>query len=168
MLNELNTPYVSVNGSGMLVIGTSVGQETPRRKPTVTTKTQKPNVREIKIRFDAPGSSHDNPYFPEFGTATDFDSIRRPTSAKSVNSSQASTPTPPSPTNPCSLGPAGNGAFTEQNVFDAGINLDHYTMISSTNGPSGKREPKRGCGDVMPVLPRWRSSGRRVDGGGDA
>ncbi|KAJ7588601.1 hypothetical protein C8J56DRAFT_889371 [Mycena floridula] len=30
--------------------------------------------------------------------------------------------------------------------------------------PSDKRGPKRGCGDVMPVLPRWRSSGGHVDG----
>ncbi|KAJ7592301.1 hypothetical protein C8J56DRAFT_1046675 [Mycena floridula] len=28
----------------------------------LNTPPQKPNVREIKIRFDAPGSSHDNPY----------------------------------------------------------------------------------------------------------
>ncbi|KAJ7592292.1 hypothetical protein C8J56DRAFT_886997 [Mycena floridula] len=42
MLNEDNTPYVSANGPGMLVIGASVGQAPmPRRKPMVTTKAQR-------------------------------------------------------------------------------------------------------------------------------
>ncbi|KAJ7592268.1 hypothetical protein C8J56DRAFT_886972 [Mycena floridula] len=52
MLNELNTPYISANGPRMLFVGTSVGQATPRRKPTVTTKTRGSYL--VKGGFEVP------------------------------------------------------------------------------------------------------------------